>query len=71
MISGPHASWLYDQGWSPVEIGARLGHSRATVTAKHYARPMHGRDVELAAGLDYLLRKSGSLGPVEGRRAAT
>lgn len=60
-LRASHASWLYDQGWSPVEIGARLGHSRATVTTKHYARPMVGRDREIAVQLDAVLRESGEL----------
>ncbi|MGH3484753.1 MAG: tyrosine-type recombinase/integrase [Nocardioidaceae bacterium] len=58
-LRASHASWLYDQGWSAVEIAARLGHSKATVTTKHYARRMVGRDVEIAAGLD-ALRADGS-----------
>ena len=53
-LRATHATWLYDQGWSPVEIAARLGHSRATVTTKHYARSVVGRDLEIAARLDEL-----------------
>ena len=53
-LSATHATWLYDQGWSPVEIAARLGHSRATVTTKHYARSVVRRDLEIAARLDEL-----------------
>ena len=34
-LRASHATWLYDAGWSPVEIAARLGHSKATVTTKH------------------------------------
>lgn len=37
-LRATHATWLYDAGWSPVEIGDRLGHSKAPVTTKHYAR---------------------------------
>lgn len=51
-LRATHATWLYDAGWSPVEIAARLGHSKATVTTKHYARRVAGRDVEIAAGLE-------------------
>ncbi len=43
-----------DEGWSPVEIAARLGHSKATVATKRYARGMVGRDLEIAKGLDQL-----------------
>ncbi|MCZ3387071.1 MAG: site-specific integrase [Actinomycetia bacterium] len=53
-LRATHSTWLYDQGWSPVEIAARLGHSRATVTTKHYARSVVGRDVEIAARLEEL-----------------
>ena len=45
-------------GWSPVEIAARLGHSKATVTTKHYARRVVGRGVEIAEGLDRVYRRS-------------
>lgn len=51
-LRATHATWLYDMGWSPVEIGGRLGHSSATVTTKRYARRVAGRDVEIAAGPD-------------------
>lgn len=51
-LRATHASWLYDQGWSPVEIATRLGHDSANVTTKHYARAISGRDVEIAQRLD-------------------
>jgi integrase len=51
-LRASHATWLSDMGWSPVEIAARLGHAKATVTTKHYARRVSGRDVDIAAGLD-------------------
>ena len=70
-LRASHASWLYDEGWSPVEIAARLGHSKATVTTKHYARRMHGRDVEIAAGLDVMLRKAEDLGHARGTSEAS
>jgi len=65
-LRASHASWLYDQGWSAVEIAARLGHSKATVTTKHYARPMVGRAVEIAAGLDALRADASSHGVARG-----
>lgn len=66
-LRASHATWLYDAGWSPVEIAARLGHSKATVTTKHYARRVVGRDVEIADGLDRVYRRSSAqLGHVEG-----
>ncbi len=61
-LRASHAPWLYDAGWSPVEIAARLGHSKATITTKHYARRVVGRDVEIAAGLDLVHASSASSG---------
>jgi len=57
-LRASHGTWLYDAGWSPVEIAARLGHAKATITTKHYARRVVGRDVEIAAGLDAMHAKS-------------
>ncbi len=72
-LRASHATWLYDAGWSPVEIAARLGHAKATVTTKHYARRVAGRDVEIAAGLDDTFRAStgATSGHVEGTDRAT
>jgi integrase len=50
-----HASWLVDAGWSIMDVAARLGHESSTVTAKHYARAVPGRDLDLAASLTGLL----------------
>ncbi|MGW5363864.1 hypothetical protein [Actinopolymorpha pittospori] len=36
------------RGLVPVEIAARLGRSRVTMTTRHYTRRMVGRDVEIA-----------------------
>jgi len=35
-----------------VGIAARLGHAKATIRTKDYARRVVGRDVEIAVGLD-------------------
>lgn len=35
-----------------MEIAGRLGHANATVTLKHYARRVSGRDLEIAHELD-------------------
>jgi len=45
-----------------VEIAARLGHAKATITTKHYARRVVGRDVEIAVGLDAMHAKSAANG---------
>ena len=72
-LRASHATWLYDAGWSPVEIAARLGHAKATVTTKHYARRVAGRDVEIAAGLEDTFRAStvANSGHVEGTDRVT
>lgn len=69
-LRASHATWLYDAGWSPVEIAARLGHAKSIVTTKHYARRVAGRDVEIASGLDatYKGTTDGSGGHAEGTR---
>lgn len=64
-LRATHATWLYDMGWSPVEIATRLGHSKATVTTQFYARAVVGRDVEIAARLDEL-----AAGATSGEEAA-
>lgn len=51
-LRGTHASWLVDNGCSVVDVAARLGHSAATVTTRHYARPVAGRDTEIASRLE-------------------
>jgi integrase len=45
------ASWVADQ-FGPLEAGRRLGHSSTATTTKHYARPMPGRDRDVAVFLD-------------------
>ncbi|MGH3356614.1 MAG: tyrosine-type recombinase/integrase [Nocardioidaceae bacterium] len=71
-LRATHATWLYDAGWSPVEIAARLGHAKATVTTKHYARRVAGRDVQIASGLDQTFKGTTqtSGGHAEGTRDA-
>jgi integrase len=43
-----------DQG--VMEAAKRLGHSRASVTTRHYARAVDGRDADVAAHLDEIRR---------------
>lgn len=47
------ASWTAD-AFGIMEAARRLGHARSSVTTRHYARPLAGRDVDVAAGLDAL-----------------
>jgi integrase len=64
-LRASHASWLVDDGWSVLDVAARLGHSQASVTTRHYARPMPGRDRDLADRLDEM--HTNSTLPLEGR----
>lgn len=47
------ASWVADTA-GVLEAAKRLGHSRSSVTTRHYARPVQGRDLDVAAHLDTL-----------------
>lgn len=47
------ASWVADTA-GVLEAARRLGHSRSSVTTRHYARPVQGRDLDVAAQLDAL-----------------
>lgn len=53
-LRATHASLLVDEGFSVIDVGARLGHARATVTTRHYARPVEGRDRRIADCLEAL-----------------
>jgi len=46
------ASWVVDAGGSVMDAGARLGHAKGTVTTRHYARAISGRDAEVADRLE-------------------
>lgn len=46
------ASWVIDAGGSVMDAGARLGHAKGTVTTRHYARAIYGRDAEIAGRLE-------------------
>jgi integrase len=51
-LRATHASWVIDEGGSVMDAAARLGHAAGTVTTRHYARPVDGRDAEIATRLD-------------------
>ena len=51
-LRATHASWVIDEGGSVMDAAARLGHAAGTVTTRHYARPVLGRDAEIAERLD-------------------
>ncbi|HVA61839.1 MAG TPA: site-specific integrase [Mycobacteriales bacterium] len=46
-------TWVADAA-GVIEAARRLGHSRASVTTRHYARPVEGRDREVADRLSQL-----------------
>ncbi|MBV1856649.1 tyrosine-type recombinase/integrase [Catellatospora tritici] len=50
-LRATHASWVADSHGVLV-AARRLGHANASVTTRHYARPMDGRDGEVAEHLD-------------------
>jgi integrase len=50
------ASWIVDSGGSIMDAGAQLGHAKSTVTTRHYARAITGRDTVLAERLDEQLQ---------------
>lgn len=51
-LRATQASWVIDEGGSVMDAAARLGHAAGTVTTRHYARPVHGRDADIADRLD-------------------
>jgi integrase len=54
------ASWVIDAGGSVMDAGARLGHAKGTVTTRHYARAIYGRDAEIATRLEEHLSDAAS-----------
>jgi integrase len=54
-LRATHATWVADSHGVLV-AARRLGHSNASVTTRHYARPIDGRDAEVARHLDELGR---------------
>jgi integrase len=54
-LRATHASWVADSHGVLV-AARRLGHANASVTTRHYARPVDGRDAEVARHLDKIGR---------------
>jgi hypothetical protein len=54
-----HASWVADSH-GVMTATRRLGHANASVTTRHYARPIDGRDAQVAKHLDKLGTKRAS-----------
>lgn len=52
-LRATHATWLADSH-GVLAAARRLGHSNASVTTRHYARAVDGRDAEVAQHLDWI-----------------
>jgi integrase len=50
-LRATHATWVADSH-GILAAARRLGHSNASVTTRHYARPVDERDGEVAEQLD-------------------
>jgi integrase len=50
-LRASHATWVAEQH-GIMAAAARLGHAHASVTTRHYARTVDGRDAEVAAAFD-------------------
>ncbi|MCD0482339.1 tyrosine-type recombinase/integrase [Streptacidiphilus sp. ASG 303] len=50
-LRASHASWVADRH-GVMTAARRLGHSNGSVTTRHYARPVPGRDAEVAMAMD-------------------
>jgi integrase len=56
-LRATHATWVADS--HGVMVAAhRLGHANANVTTRHYARPVDGRDADVARHLDKMGKKA-------------
>ncbi|MEW9530412.1 tyrosine-type recombinase/integrase [Microbispora sp. NPDC049125] len=50
-LRATHSTWVADRH-GVMAVARRLGHSNASVTTRHYARAVEGRDREIADGFD-------------------
>ncbi|MGW0553347.1 tyrosine-type recombinase/integrase [Streptomyces sp. NPDC002926] len=50
-LRASHGTWVADR-YGVMTAAHRLGHSNASVTTRHYARPVAGRDAEVAMASD-------------------
>ncbi|MGW4765734.1 tyrosine-type recombinase/integrase [Streptomyces pseudogriseolus] len=66
-LRASHGTWVADR-YGVMTAAHRLGHSNASVTTRHYARPVAGRDDQVAEAADTWLRwQEGDASP-EGRK---
>ncbi|MFL6138883.1 MAG: hypothetical protein ACJ74O_13940 [Frankiaceae bacterium] len=55
-LRASHATWIIDSGRTVMDAAARLGHNVASVTTRHYARTVSGRDQDIAESMDATAR---------------
>ncbi|MFC4495473.1 tyrosine-type recombinase/integrase [Streptomyces ovatisporus] len=61
-LRASHGTWVADR-YGVMTAAHRLGHSNASVTTRHYARPVAGRDSEVAEAADaWMTGKDGASG---------
>jgi integrase len=60
-LRASHATWVAERH-GIMAAAARLGHAHASVTTRHYARTVDGRDAEVAAALDLGVKREGARG---------
>jgi integrase len=58
-LRATHATWVADRH-GVMAAARRLGHSNASVTTRHYARVVEGRDEEIATALDDERKSNGA-----------
>lgn len=58
-LRASHGSWVADKH-GVMTAARRLGHSNGSVTTRHYARPVPGRDAEVAEAMDGWLPDEGA-----------
>ncbi|WP_341829964.1 tyrosine-type recombinase/integrase, partial [Streptomyces hainanensis] len=63
-LRASHGTWLADRH-GVMTAARRLGHANASVTTRHYARPVAGRDAQVA---DALEEWAGGHGEADGAR---
>jgi integrase len=56
-LRASHATWVADR-YGPIAAAKRLGHSNASVTTRHYARAVEGRDADVAKSFDTGARRA-------------
>ncbi|MFF5800879.1 tyrosine-type recombinase/integrase [Streptomyces albogriseolus] len=66
-LRASHGTWVADR-YGVMTAAHRLGHSNASVTTRHYARPVAGRDDQVAKAADAWLKWQEGDAPPEGRK---